>query len=55
MIYVYPRERHVVVVTRLGDVATGADQNTHHGQPHVRLARCPEGERNILGCAPRFC
>ena len=35
MIYVEPRESHIVVVTR-GGVATGADQNTHQGQPQVR-------------------
>ena len=37
IIFVEPREPHVGVVKR-GGVATGADQNTHQGNPHVRSA-----------------
>ena len=37
MIYVEPREPHIVVVTR-GGFATREDQNTHQGQPEVRTA-----------------
>ena len=37
MIYVEPRESHIVVVTRAG-VATREDQNTQQGQPQVRPA-----------------
>ena len=43
MIYVDSREEKIVVMTR-GGVATRADQNAQHDQPHVR----PKAQKKIL-------